>query len=115
MSTDARSADTAGHVPSGPLPSGPAPRSAPLGRLLAAEVRWVLRRPRTRVLLGLLALIPVVVALGVALTGGPPGGRGLVAAVAGNGLVLPIAAMTLALAPAPPPGRRHRGGRRDRR
>ena len=83
--------------PTPPRSAAP-PRSAPLGRLLLAELRWVLRRPRTLVVLGLLALIPVVVALGVALTGGPPGGRGLVAAVAGNGLVLPIASLTLALA-----------------
>jgi ABC-2 type transport system permease protein len=81
----------------------PAPRSsAPLGRLAAAEVRWVLRRPRTLVLLVLLAVIPVAVGVGVALTGGPGSGDGdgpgLVAAVAGNGLVLPIAAMSLALA-----------------
>jgi ABC-2 type transport system permease protein len=80
-----------------------APRAtAPLGRLAAAEVRWVLRRPRTLVLLVLLALIPVAVGVGVALTGGPGSGDGdgpgLVAAVAGNGLVLPIAAMSLALA-----------------
>lgn len=79
-----------------------APTRAPLGRLAAAEVRWVLRRPRTQVLLVLLALIPVAVGIGVALTGGPGSadgrGPGLVAAVAGNGLVLPIASMSLALA-----------------
>lgn len=75
--------------------------TAPLGRLAAAEVRWVLRRPRTLVLLGLLALVPVAIGVGIALTGGPGDGDrdgpGLVAAVAGNGLVLPIAAMGLAL------------------
>ncbi|PVZ12939.1 ABC transporter permease subunit [Actinomycetospora cinnamomea] len=74
---------------------------APLGRLAAAEVRWVLRRPRTLVLLALLASVPVAVGVGIALTGGPGGGDGdgpgLVAAVAGNGLVLPIAALGLAL------------------
>lgn len=72
---------------------------APLGRLAAAEVRWVLRRPRTLVLLGLLALVPVALGIGIALTGGPGDGDGpgLVAAVAGNGLVLPIAALGLAL------------------
>lgn len=80
------------------VPPSSARSTAPLGRLLAAEVRWVLRRPRTQILLGLLALIPVLIAVGIALTGGPPGGRGLVAAVAGNGLVLPVAALTLALA-----------------
>ena len=43
-----------------------APHSAPLGRLLGAEVRWVLRRPRTLVMLGMFALIPVLIAIGVA-------------------------------------------------
>ncbi|HXV93866.1 MAG TPA: ABC transporter permease subunit [Pseudonocardia sp.] len=81
------------------LPVGDPPRSAPLGRLLAAEVRWVLRRPRTLVMLGLLALIPVVIAIGVVVADRSPGpGRGLVAATAGNGLVLPVAAITVALA-----------------
>ncbi len=42
------------------------PRSAPLGRLLGSELRWVLRRPRTLVLLGVFALIPVLIAIGVA-------------------------------------------------
>jgi ABC-2 type transport system permease protein len=73
---------------------------APLGRLLAAELRWVLRRPRTLVVLGLLALVPLAIAIGIATTGGPPSGRGpgLVAQVAGNGFVLPVVALGLALA-----------------
>lgn len=71
---------------------------APLGRLVLAELRWVLRRPRTLVLLGLLALIPVAIGVGVAATGGSHDGRGLIGAVAGNGLVLPIAAIVVALA-----------------
>lgn len=71
---------------------------APLGRLVLAELRWVLRRPRTLVLLGLLALIPVAIGVGVATTGGSHDGRGLIGAVAGNGLVLPIAAIVVALA-----------------
>ena len=83
------------------LTAGPdtAPRSAPLGRLLGAELRWVLRRPRTLVMLAVFALVPVLISIGVAVADeGPGGGPGLVGAVAGNGLVLPIAAMTLALA-----------------
>ena len=73
--------------------------TAPLGRLVAAELRWVLRRPRTLVVLGLLALIPVAVAIGIALAGSPSAGRGpgLVAQVAGNGFVLPVVALGLAL------------------
>ena len=73
------------------------PSTAPLGRLLAAEVRWVLRRPRTLVLLGVFALIPVLIAIGVTVADRGPG-RGLIGAVAGNGLVLPVAALTVALA-----------------
>ena len=74
-----------------------APHSAPLGRLLGAEVRWVLRRPRTLVMLGTFALIPVVISIGVAIADPGPG-PGLIGAIAGNGLVLPVAAMMLALA-----------------
>lgn len=76
-----------------------APRRAPLGRLFGAELRWVLRRPRTLVMLGVFALVPVLIAIGIAVADRAPGpGRGLIGAVAGNGLVLPVAAMTLALA-----------------
>ena len=105
----ARSADRArrGGAASGPSdavhePSDgrtdPAPvlRTAPLGRLLAAEVRWVFRRPRTLVLLAVLALVPVLIAVGVVLADRSPG-RGLIGAVVGNGLVLPVAALTVAL------------------
>jgi ABC-2 type transport system permease protein len=72
------------------------PGSAPLGRLLGSELRWVLRRPRTLVLLGVFALIPVLIAIGVAV--GDRSAPGLIGAIAGNGLVLPVAAMTIALA-----------------
>lgn len=85
-----------------PAPTGPAATrtSAPLGRLLGAELRWVLRRPRTLVVLALLALVPIAIAIGIATTGGPSSGRGpgLVAQVAGNGFVLPVAALGLSLA-----------------
>jgi ABC-2 type transport system permease protein len=76
-----------------------APRSVPLSRLLGAELRWVLRRPRTLVMLGLFALVPVLISIGVAVADSEAGpGPGLIGAVAGNGLVLPIAAITVALA-----------------
>jgi ABC-2 type transport system permease protein len=88
-------------VPGAQGPSGSVagePVVAPLGRLLAAEVRWVLRRPRTLVLLGVFALIPVLIAIGVSVADRRAGpGRGLIGAVAGNGLVLPVAAMTVSL------------------
>ncbi|MGH3587809.1 MAG: ABC transporter permease, partial [Pseudonocardia sp.] len=74
------------------------PRAVPVARLLAAELRWVLRRPRTLVMLGVFALVPVLIAIGVALADGGSGPEsGLIGAVTGNGLVLPIAALTVAL------------------
>jgi ABC-2 type transport system permease protein len=78
----------------------PTPRAAPLGRLLGSELRWVLNRPRTLIMLGVLALIPILIAVGVTLAAGrvPGRGGGLIGAVAGNGLVLPVASITLALA-----------------
>jgi ABC-2 type transport system permease protein len=88
-------------VPAATAPSGTVaaePVVAPLRRLLGAEVRWVLRRPRTLVLLGVFALIPVLIAIGVSVADRRAGpGRGLIGAVAGNGLVLPVAAMTVSL------------------
>ena len=81
-----------------PAAAGPDRTTAPFGRLAAAEVRWVLRRPRTLIMLGLLGLVPVVIAIGIVVAGRSRGGGSLVAQVAGNGLVLPISALTLALA-----------------
>lgn len=60
----------------------PARRRAPIARLLRAEVRWIFRRPRTLVVLGLLVLLPVITGVAVDLTlsgaapvdAGPPGG-----------------------------------------
>ena len=82
-----------------PATTGRTPRQAPLGRLLAAEVRWALRRPRTIAFLVVFALVPILIAIGVAVadrTEGP--GPGLIGAVAGNGLVLPVASLMVALA-----------------
>jgi ABC-2 type transport system permease protein len=81
------------------LPLPDAPRAVPLTRLLGAELRWVLRRPRTLVMLGVFALVPVLISIGVAVADTEDGpGPGLIGAVAGNGLVLPVAAITVALA-----------------
>ncbi len=74
---------------------GPSARQAPLGRLLRSEVRWVLRRPRTLVMLGLFALMPVTIAIGVVASGRT---GGLIGTVLGNGLVLPVVTLILALA-----------------
>jgi ABC-2 type transport system permease protein len=71
------------------------PVRAPLGRLLRSELRWVLRRPRTQVALGLLALVPVLIGIGIVVTDSPAGG--LLTQVGGNGLVLPVAALSISL------------------
>jgi ABC-2 type transport system permease protein len=69
--------------------------SAPIGRLLGSEVRWLLRRPRTLVMLGLFALMPVTIAIGVVASNRS---GGLVGNIVGNGLVLPVVALILAQA-----------------
>jgi len=78
----------------------------PLTRLLAAELRWIFRRPRTLAVLGLLALIPVVIGVGLTLvdqnaagTGGPDdGGGALLVSAVNNAFVLPVAALVMTLA-----------------
>lgn len=80
--------------------AAPATRSAttaPLGRLLRAELRWVFKRPRTWIALALLALVPVLIAVGTKV-GDPRGGGGtILSSLVGNGLVLPIAALVITL------------------
>ncbi|HKN99386.1 MAG TPA: ABC transporter permease subunit [Pseudonocardiaceae bacterium] len=73
--------------------------SAPLGRLLRSELAWVFKRPRTWIALTLLALVPVVIAIGTKIgSRGPNGDGGLIGDLVGNGFVLPIAALTVTLA-----------------
>jgi ABC-2 type transport system permease protein len=79
--------------------------TVPLTRLLAAELRWIFRRPRTLAVLGLLALIPVIIGIGLTLVddnpagGGPDeGGGALLASAVNNAFVLPIAAVVMSLA-----------------
>ncbi|MET1073087.1 MAG: ABC transporter permease [Umezawaea sp.] len=73
---------------------------APLVRQLRSELRWILRRPRTVIGLGLLCVVPVLAGIGlwfaVDNTNGPAG-PGLAAIIAGNGLVLPIFTLFLSL------------------
>lgn len=76
------------------------PRPVPALRLCAAELRWVLRRPRTLIMFGLFALVPILIAIGIVVADGDGdgnGGPGLIGSIGGNGLVLPIAAMTISL------------------
>ncbi|GGI99542.1 membrane protein [Saccharopolyspora subtropica] len=75
----------------------PVRTSAPLGRVVLAELRWVLRRPRNLLALLMLAALPVLLGTAITLAGGPSrGGPSVLTAVAGNGLVLPVAALVLA-------------------
>lgn len=78
-----------------------------LARLYRAEMRWIFRRPRTLVVLGLFALIPVVIGLALTLVGpdgadaGPAdanGGFDLMASAVSNAFILPIAALSASLA-----------------
>jgi ABC-2 type transport system permease protein len=73
---------------------------APIGRLLRSELSVLFRRPRTWIALALLALVPVVIAIGVLVSGGPRTGDGgpIIGNLVGNGLVLPIVALSVTLA-----------------
>lgn len=89
-------------TPVGTLRTGA--RRAPVFRLLRSELRWVYRRPRTLILLGLFALVPIIAGIGIVIadsnsapTNGGDDDGGLLTFVAGNGLVLPIATLVLAL------------------
>jgi ABC-2 type transport system permease protein len=93
----------AGTVAPEPLP---ARRRAPLGRLLRAEVRWIFRRPRTLVVLGLLTALPVITGIAVDLTlndgvappvepgpGGAGGGPPIFVTMATSAFVLPLGSL----------------------
>ncbi|MGW4486965.1 ABC transporter permease [Amycolatopsis sp. NPDC004368] len=79
--------------------------TVPLPRLVAAELRWIFRRPRTLAVLALLAVIPIVIGIGLTLVdeSGPDGGpadgdAALLAGAVNNAFVLPVAALTMTLA-----------------
>ncbi|GAA3064512.1 ABC transporter permease [Actinokineospora globicatena] len=77
-------------------------RRAPITRVLRSELRMVLRRPRTLVGLGLLGLVPVVMGIGIAIAAASgetgEGAEGMAALVMGNGMLLPIFALSIAVA-----------------
>jgi ABC-2 type transport system permease protein len=90
---------TAATVTGGAFPLAVNHRKAPLWRLLRSEVVWIFRRPRTWIALALLAVVPIVIAIGVKVAGSHGGrGGGLMTDLVGNGLVLPVAALTVTLA-----------------
>lgn len=70
-----------------------APVRAPIFRLLRSELRWIYRRPRTLILLGLLALYPIVFGIGTQVIDDPVQAtrdQSMVATVAGNAFMLPV-------------------------
>ncbi|MGH3878661.1 MAG: ABC transporter permease [Actinophytocola sp.] len=78
--------------------------NAPILRLLKAELRFMLRRPRTMIALGVAAAVPIVAGIGVSVASAPPAGGGPdrafvgVAAIVGdNGLVLPVFVLLLSM------------------
>ena len=84
------------------LPVGAAPpRHAPLGRLLRSELRWVFRRPRTLVGIGLLGLAPIVIGIATlfvtsGVTGNPDQGPPITA-LGGSALTLPVISLSMLL------------------
>lgn len=76
--------------------------SAAFGRLLRAELRWIFRRPRNLVALGVLPLIPIAVGLSLMFEE-PSADRaadpssGLLPFAVGNAFVLPIAVLVISL------------------
>ncbi|PPK70189.1 ABC transporter permease subunit [Actinokineospora auranticolor] len=78
-------------------------RRAPLLRLFRSELRMILRRPRNIIGIGLLGLVPVVAGIGISIAASGSSSSdgdsvdGLAALVDGNGMLLPIFALVLAL------------------
>lgn len=71
--------------------------NAPAVRLLRSELRWVFRRPRTLIALAILCGVPVAMSIGVAVSDQSRGGDSLVSEAIGNGLVLPIVALSITM------------------
>lgn len=78
---------------------------APLGRLLRSEVRFMIRRPRTLVALGVLVAAPIIAAIAFSVasttTAGPAGDaqiQSMAALVTDNGMILPVFVLMLAMA-----------------
>lgn len=77
---------------------------APVGRLLRSELRFMIRRPRTLIALGLLVLGPIIAGIAMAVatstpTGGPGDAaiEGVAALVNDNGLILPVFVLMLCM------------------
>jgi ABC-2 type transport system permease protein len=78
---------------------------APVGRLLRSELRFMFRRPRTLVALGLMVIGPILAGIAMAVasdiptTGGPNDQaiEGVAALVTDNGLILPVFVLMLCM------------------
>jgi ABC-2 type transport system permease protein len=90
----------ADHVATGGTTTAPSARRPSafrgLGALLLSDLALLFRRRRTWALLGALALIPVLLAVAVRLSG-EGGGPSFVGEIAGNGLFTGFAAVTVAI------------------
>lgn len=78
-------------------PAWPEPVRAPgaFWRLLGSELGLTFRRPRNLVMLAVLAVVPVLLGVGLRIATGDDGDvGGIVAAAAGNGLVLAFASLS---------------------
>lgn len=77
------------------------PITAPLARLVRAELRWIFRRPRTLIVLGLLAVFPPTIGVAVQLAGGGNSQAGadapLFITAATSALALPLGTLTMLL------------------
>ncbi|MFG2074363.1 ABC transporter permease [Nonomuraea maritima] len=76
-------------------PAAPQRRAGAFWRLLGSELALTFRRPRNLLMLAVLAVVPVVVGIGLRLVGAPDDDlSGMIAAVAGNSLMLTFAAFS---------------------
>lgn len=75
----------------------PAGSRGGVGALLVSELALLFRRRRTWALLAALAAIPILLAVAVRLSGSEGGGPSFVGAIAGNGLFVGFAAITVAV------------------
>ena len=76
--------------------TGPAARWLP-SRFLASELGLIFRRRRNLAGLGVLAAVPIILAIAVKTEGGGGGGPDFVSSIVGNGLFVAFAALTVEL------------------
>jgi ABC-2 type transport system permease protein len=79
---------------------------APIARLLRSELRFMIRRPRTMVAFGVLAVAPIIAAVAISLASTAVGNgqisgdrqiAGIASIVADNGMILPVFVLMLSM------------------